>query len=202
MARIQNLQQMGKMLDTYGVNSPEAKHKIVATAEIIMDNIERHLRDLEISPYNPRSKSTGQMKRSLHWKIFNAAGGNMVLMKFYVQNISSFVELATQRKAHATLVAPVSGKRYDGVERNDDSGRKMRRKAKPFISNEIRLHARILHHLLVRDYAYLGHAAMIIGLTPKHKDYLSESDKKGMFGARWEVDEMERFGYKLIGESK
>lgn len=193
---------MGKMLDTYGMNSPEAKQKIIATAEIIMDNIEQHFRDLKISPYNPNLKSTGQLKRSIHWKIFNAAGGNEVLMKFYVQNISSFVELAAQRKAHATLVAPVSGKRYEGVSRTDDAGKPMRRKAKPFISNEIRLHMRILHNLLVRDFAYLGHAAMITGLNPTRSAYLSESDKRSMFGARWEIDEMAQFGYKIAGESK
>lgn len=202
MPRIQDIQEMSKFLDTYGMNSPEAKKKIITTAQIIMDNINRHLRDLKVSPYNPDHKGTGDLKRTIHWKVFNAASGNEVLMKFYVQNISSFVELATQRRAHATLIAPVSGKRYEGVQRDDDYGHAMRRKAKPFISNEIRLHARILHRLLVNDFAYLGHAYMIVGLNATNMHYMNEGEKRSLLGARWEIDEVSRFGYKLMGESK
>lgn len=155
----------------------------------------KHMERLEIH-------KTGSLKRSIHWKIFNAAGGNEILIRFYTQNIANFVELATQRKAHATFIQPVKGKDYDGVKRTDDDGRPMKRPAKPFIANEIRLHMRILHNLLVNEFAYLGHATLIAGLTPKSNKYVGAGHKKSLFGVRWEVDELKRFGYKLIGESK
>lgn len=189
------MQYIGQIIDHIGIDSPEAKEKIRRTAEIIYENAMRHLSDLHVG-------RTGELRRSLHWRIFNAAGNNEVLINFYVQNVASFVELATRRGAHATQIAPVAGLRYDSVPRKDDAGRPMHRRAKPFLANEIRLHLRILHDILMKDYAYLGNALMVYGLTPKNPAYMSRDAKQRVFGARWEIDEARAFGYTLTGSSE
>lgn len=193
--KIHGQHEMDVFLANWGVNSEDARRKIIHTAQIIEENIMRHIERLDIG-------KTGNLKRSIHWKIFNAAGGNEILIRFYTQNIANFVELATQRRAHATFIQPVKGKNYDAQHRTDDNGKPMKRRAKPFIANEIRLHMRILQNMLVKEFAYMGHATLIAGLTPKNDKYVSAGQKKSLFGARWEVDELKRFGYKLVGESK
>lgn len=168
--------------DTDNILEPQVQEMIYYMADDIMTRIEKNFKRLGISPFNPNvsgGKFTGELMRSIHWEVYNRSGGNEILVRFYMQNIANFVELATQRKAHATQLEEIPGMNYEGISRADDAGKPMKRKAKPFIAGELRLHGRMMFDRLVRHYGYVGNMLLAIPFLEMAEESAAIQIKQG-----------------------
>ena len=169
------------MVEEAGLNSPRAKAMLVGTAKDIMKRMDYNLRRLQVSPYDPGKKGTGDLKRSVHWTVFNATGGDEATIQFYVQNVASFVELAVQGMrrngrfvksgwtvAKTGLPQRIQAVDYGGipVNRTNSSGAVLKRKAKPFLAGEMRVHGRMLFDRLTKDYGYVGNMLLASSIVP------------------------------------
>lgn len=195
---------LNNILDEAGFKSERGRAMLIGTAKDIMKRIDRNFQRLHISPYNkqgkmrtasgvdasgrargrasdkPLDQQRGALRRSIHWQIFNATGGDDALIKFYTQNVTSFVELAVQgdmyaddhkgwKVRHGGLPKQIRGAEYHAIDVNrvNDKGKMLRRQAKPFISGEIRVHGRMLFDRLIAHCAYVGNVIMASALVPR-----------------------------------
>lgn len=133
------------------------------TTERILGNFDR----LDISsPSNKKGrKSSGTLYRSIFWRVFNAAGGDSAVITFYFQHYAAFVETGTGNGVRYSALPKLT--KLESLSRPGT-----RRKAKPFILSEIRLHARMMLDRLARRYAYTGGMYIVRSLSDD-KDYLS-----------------------------
>lgn len=175
------------------LEEPKMTAALIGTARDIEKRIDINLKRLRVGEYNPKRKAgkpsgkhgriPGTMRRSIYWAIYNATGGDEYKIKFWMEAVANYVELAVQGAGNATvgadgrLKASTSGgwrvrngglpkainrKNYSGIEVNrvNSRGATLKRKAKPFIGGELRVHGRMLFERLVRDYAYVGNVLM------------------------------------------
>ncbi len=99
--------------------------------------------------------------------MFNAVGGDEEKVKFYTQNIMTFVELSVM-KGHGLdkggMPALISQPNYRGIPVN--RGPKYKRPAKPFLAGEMRIHARMFFDRMVREYGYMGNIVLLSAVLP------------------------------------
>ena len=141
----------------------------------------------------------GTMRRSIYWAVYNATGGDEYKIKFWMEAVANYVELAVQgggtprggdgkflrgsgnkgwKVKHGGLPAPISRANYGGIQINrvNSQGKTLKRKAKPFIGGEVRVHGRMLFDRLVKDYAYVGNVIMASALDiRKILPYINEN---------------------------
>ncbi len=184
------IQDADRLLKEVGVSGTKRRAAIIGTCNDILKRIERHFKVMHISPYNPNLKerkgyTPGSLRRSIHWAVQNATGGDDEVIRFYVENVASFVELAVQgdgrdpegkkrpgwKVRNGGLPKRISDGNYDTgggihVGRTNDKGKVLQRKAKPFISGEMRVHARMLFDRLIKNYAFVGNVIVANGILP------------------------------------
>lgn len=172
---------MATALEQCGIAGPKLQAMLEGTAKDIMKRIDLNLRRLEVGAYNPRRRGPspdgrmpGTMARSIYWQVFNATNGDEAKIKFWMETVANYVELSVQgnykgpswRVSHGGLPASIAGSMYGAiaVNRRNEAGQVLKRKAKPFISGEIRVHGRMLFDRLVQHYAYVGNMVMASAL--------------------------------------
>ncbi len=175
--RYSTIQEIDTLLKNGGIGSSKMQAMLVGVANDISKRVDWNFRRLGISPDKPSGNFTGQLKRSIHWAIFNATGGNEAIMRFYTQNIQSFVELAVQGghgldKGGMPSMIPKGAGGGFGPVAVDRGWTHRRRDAKPFLSHEMRLHGNRLFKRLLNQYGYMGNliilkAALPNGMTGK-----------------------------------
>lgn len=126
--------------------------------------IQRNFKTLGISPYNNNSlqgwlktdklkgkkmRSTGSLYRSIFWKVYNEAGGDMMKVTFFFKHYAVFVETGTGAGVKWSPLPEL-------VELSTLKRSNTKRVAKPFLMSEIRLHARITLEQLAENFAYTG----------------------------------------------
>lgn len=140
------------------------------TTERILGNFDR----INISsPHNKKGrKSSGNLYRSIFWRVFNAAGGDSAMITFYFQNYAAFVETGTGNGVRYSALPQLT--KLEALSRPGT-----KRKAKPFLLSEIRFHARLTLDRLAERYAYTGGLYIIRGMSDD-KGYLSipKSERK------------------------
>lgn len=102
-------------------------------------------------------KYTGGLYRSIYWQVFKMAGGNKGRIEFFYEYYGRFVEMGVGNGFKKTDVPPM---RAIGVV--PIPGRK--RVAKPFLTSEIRFHARWLADRLQEVYGEQAGVAIMQGL--------------------------------------
>lgn len=189
---------MATALEQCGIAGPKLQAMLEGTAKDIMKRIDLNLRRLEVGAYNPRRRGPspdgrmpGTMARSIYWQVFNATNGDEAKIKFWMETVANYVELSVQgnykgpswRVSHGGLPASIAGSMYGAiaVNRRNEAGQVLKRKAKPFISGEIRVHGRMLFDRLVQHYAYVGNMVMASALDVreivKNVNYMGKNVK-------------------------
>lgn len=103
--------------------------------------------------------ATGALRKSIHSVVYNNARGDEAMIRFYYLNYAAFVETATgkyygvdrkgKKYADVSPIPPIGGSGYEPIPTKAP-----RHRAKPFITGEIRLHARATQLRLAKACAY------------------------------------------------
>lgn len=96
--------------------------------------------------------STGNLKRSIYWTVYNAAGGDKAKIDFFYLNYAKFVETGTGAGVRY-LPMPREMVKMESIERE-----RTKRKAKPFYMSEVRVQTRMLLEKIALQYGYEGSA--------------------------------------------
>lgn len=200
------------------MDEPRMTAALIGTARDIEKRVDLNLRRLHVGEYNPRRRGMssadrtlrvpGTMHRSIYWAVYNATGGDEYKIKFWMEAVANYVELAVQgggvergadgkfksggtRKGwkviHGGLPAPISRVNYGGIkiDRVNSQGRTLKRKAKPFISGEVRVHGRMLFDRLIKDYAYVGNVIMASALDIRKIAPYFDDDNRDTSNKKW-----------------
>lgn len=135
-------------LDLDNINVDRTLHYFAKdTVARIRENFAR----LNIStPTNKKGrKDAGGLFRSMFWRVYGAAGGNMQVVSFFFLNYATFVETGTGADVRFSPLEALT--KLETLSREGTS-----RVAKPFLMSEIRIHTRMLMERLAREYAYFG----------------------------------------------
>lgn len=202
------------VMNEAGVTGPKMNEALVGTANDIMKRIDYHLRRLKIGNYaeHPHSRGKdnrmpGTMARSIYWQVFNATGGDEAKIKFWMESVANFVELAVQgnmvpkgapgfnswKVRHGGLPQAITGKDYKAIDVGRTSkGQTLKRKAKPFISGEVRVHGRMLFDRLVEHYAYIGNMVLVSAVDVR---------KIAMYVDAYGKSRTNRYGHDKYGQT-
>lgn len=120
------------------------------------DKIRKNFETLQIGIYNPnnrrkngKNRSTNALYRSIFWKVYNEAGGDMGKVSFFFKHYAVFVETGT---GAGVKWSPLPELRKLQVLKRKGT----RRVAKPFLMSEIRFHAKVTLNKLAEHVAYAG----------------------------------------------
>lgn len=127
------------------------------------ERIRQNFKTLGISPYNPnhigkdskawlkggKVRSRGALYRSIFWKVYNEAGGDMAKVTFFFNHYAVFVETGTGAGVKWSPLPELI--KLSTLKRPNT-----RRVAKPFLMSEIRLHARMTLEQMAEHFAYTG----------------------------------------------
>lgn len=112
-------------------------------------------------------KYTGDLYRSIYWQVHKMAGGNKGRIEFFYEYYGRFVEMGVGNGFKKTEVPPMRGMNVIPIP-----GRK--RVAKPFLTSEIRFHARWLAERLEEVFGVDAGLAIMrnfeCGVNPKKGD--------------------------------
>lgn len=106
-----------------------------------------------------RKGYSGDLYRNVWWTVHNASGGNAALIKFYFMHYAGYVQTGTGRGAPRIDLPQMS--RMAPIPRPD--GKK--RKAKPFLRSELRIHLRWLSDRLFQEYRFGGTLYIVKGIA-------------------------------------
>lgn len=144
--------------DDFLVNLPEELNYWGArVTQRILSNFDRL--NINKTPGGKGKDYTGDLYRNVWWTVHNASGGNSALIKFYFIHYAKFLELGVGGKDKYVKIREMT--RMEQVERPDES----RRKAKPFLTSEIRLHLRWLADRLFQQYSFGGSFYLVKGIA-------------------------------------
>lgn len=127
------------------------------------EKIRKNFETLGISPYNKKQyastskawlkggkpRSTGALYRSIFWKVYNEAGGDMGKVDFFFKHYATFVETGTGSGVKWSPLPEI--RKLQAIKRKGT-----KRVAKPFLMSEIRLHAKMTLQKLAEHVGYAG----------------------------------------------
>lgn len=118
----------------------------------VANKIKRNFYTLDINtrPGGKGKAFTGDLLRNIYWKVHSAAGGNAAAIEFFYLRYGKYVELAVGNGLKSIPLPAMT--KVEQIARPDGASRK----AKPFLSSEIRHHARWLQKRLFEEYMYAG----------------------------------------------
>lgn len=108
---------------------------------------------------NVRNHS-GMLRRAIYWKVWGAANGDVKFFTLMYQRYAKFVELALGKNHELVQIAQIGGPQWGPISRPD----RKKRKAKPFITSEMRMQIRKFENMLVAQFAFRGTAYILWGL--------------------------------------
>lgn len=118
--------------------------------------IRKNFETLQIGIYNPRNqrkngtnRSTNALYRSIFWKIYNEAGGDMGKVAFFFKHYAVFVETGTGAGVKWSPLPEL--RKLQTIKRKGT-----KRVAKPFLMSEIRFHAKVTLQKLAEHVGYAG----------------------------------------------
>lgn len=106
---------------------------------------------------------TGQLRRNIYWKVWGAANGDVKMFTLMYQRYAKFVELALGKDHELVQIAAIGGPKWRPIPRPDNKPRK----AKPFITSEMRMQVRKFENMLLSQFAFRGTAYILWGLQDK-----------------------------------
>ena len=109
---------------------------------------------------------SGMLRRAIYWKTWQAAGGDVQMFTLMYQRYAKFVELALGKGHELVKIAEIGGPGWRPIPRPDGKPRK----AKPFITSELRMQVRKFENMLLSQFAFRGTAYILWGLQDKDPD--------------------------------
>lgn len=109
---------------------------------------------------------SGMLRRAIYWKTWRAAGGDVQMFTLMYQRYAKFVELALGKGHELVKIAEIGGPNWRPIPRPDGKPRK----AKPFITSELRMQVRKFENMLLSQFAFRGTAYILWGLQDKDPD--------------------------------
>lgn len=106
---------------------------------------------------------TGELKRSIFWRTWNDSGGDRQVFEAKYLYYEKFVELALGKNHKYVQIPAIQIKNWGPIQRPD---RKPRR-AKPFVTTEMRKQARRFERYVLRHLSFVGEAYMIFAAGDK-----------------------------------
>lgn len=100
---------------------------------------------------------TGKLLRNVYWTVHSAANGNAAAIEFFYLRYGKFVELAVGGPLKYIPIPSMT--KMEQIARPDGA----KRKAKPFLSSEIRHHTKWLQKRLFEEYMYAGNIYIVSG---------------------------------------
>lgn len=195
-----NLQETIDMLEHEGIYDNEVQALLYYTCQSAYKRILSHMNRLGIH-------KTGQLKRSIHWTIWQSTNGDEHIIRFFYETYGKFVELSVQKGFKVTdygvdgkLPGQVTGSYFPSVtvDRKNKEGAVLRRKAKPFIAGAARAHFKTLSRALINHYGFLVGGFIKYGWLPPaafdpHSDAVINCNTTFLEA---DDDLMKAFGYK------
>lgn len=118
--------------------------------------------DINRTPGGKGKRFTGELYNTLKWRTWNASGGDVQVFQVVFQYYAKFVELALQRGHKLIEIPPIDRIEWQPIQRPD----KKPRRAKPFVSAEMRKQGKKLERDLLRYYAYTGSMYVAFSVRP------------------------------------
>lgn len=144
----------------------------------LLKRILKEMGTQQISPNNPDYKGTGQLQRSIDFKIYNAAGGDVEKITFFYEYYALFVEIGVQKGQsydQGKLSKPFySGSKYAEKKPN-------RRPPKPFLSVLINQRTFALQQITDRVLTENITAVVMSNLSYKEKKERSQVAKNNFW---------------------
>ncbi len=130
--------------------------------------------DINTRPGGKGKRFTGELYNGLKWKTWNASGGDVQVFQVVFAYYAKFVELALQRNHKLIEIPPIDRREWQPIPRPDNKPRR----AKPFVSAEMRKQGRRLERDLLRYYAYTGsmYVAYSVRATERNGLTAAEAD--------------------------
>lgn len=145
-----------KILDKFDLSHPWVQERIRYFARDTTEDILKNMAEFQVSPKRRDKNYTGNLERSIHWTIVSKAGGDMMLVEFYYLFYGKYLEISASGWLNDTY-GPITPKMVPAM--TDKTGVQVGKrpwKAKPFITSEIRRHAKKLGNRLAKQFAYAG----------------------------------------------
>lgn len=109
---------------------------------------------------NEEKGFTGNLYRTLYWKVYNAAGGNTALVSFFYMKYGNFVQWGVGNGQKKWSIPAVGGENAPGIKAPNSN-----RYAKLFLRREIRYHSDWLKKRLLEEYGFMGTLYMVRSIS-------------------------------------
>ena len=106
---------------------------------------------------------SGELKRSIYWQTWTASGGDMQVFQAKYLYYEKFVELALGKNHKYVKIPAIQVKEWGPIERPDHKIRK----AKPFVTTEMRKQARRFERYVLRHLSFVGEGYMIFAASDR-----------------------------------
>ena len=106
---------------------------------------------------------SGELKRSIYWHTWNDSGGDRQVFEAKYLYYEKFVELALGKNHKYVQIPAIQIKEWGPISRPDHKPRK----AKPFVTTEMRKQARRFESYLLRHLSFVGMGYMIFAAGDK-----------------------------------
>lgn len=140
----------------------------------VFERVRKKFVDMNINTSADTEGYTGDLYRTMHWEVHNAAAGNPALIKFFYLKYGDYVQWGVGRK-YGDPRWPKGQKswkipRIDGKDAKGATHPKYNYTAKPFLRREVVYHSKWLIKRLAEQYAYWGNFYMVKGLSDGMED--------------------------------
>lgn len=114
----------------------------------VWENVKKNFRYMDIN-MTDSDRGTGDLYRSIFWKAYNAAGGDMAMVKFFYLKYGDFVEWGVGTGVKKWPIPPMQFKEPIKHPR-------FNRRAKAFIRSEVIRNTRWLGKVMAEKYCFFG----------------------------------------------
>ena len=128
--------------------------------------------DINMKPEGKGKRFTGQLYNNLEWTTWNACGGDVQVFQVVFAYYAKFVELALQRNHKLINIPAIDRIEWQPIPRPDNKPRR----AKPFVSAEMRKQGKKLERDLLRYYAYTGSMYVAYSIRPTDDNGLTQAE--------------------------
>lgn len=159
---------------------PNLKEELTIWAIRVFDRVKKNFITFNINRMKGEKGPgfTGNLYRTIHWTVHNAAGGNQAMVDFFYMKYGDFVQWGVGWDQKSWDIPQTN-------EMGPITAPNGRRKAKQFLRREVKYHARWLLKRLLEEYGYRGNLYVIRGMSegmgdPKIMEQWIEENKDAL----------------------
>lgn len=147
-----------KTFNDFEVNLPQ---ELNLWAVRVFERIKKRFPQLGINMHPDEKRGlTGNLYRTMYWKVYNAAGGNQALITFFYLKYGDFVQWGVGRGQKKWPIPATGGNNIPPIKAPNSN-----RYAKLYLRREVRYHASWLGKRLLEEYGFEGNLFVVRGLA-------------------------------------